>query len=33
MYVGTEPRRLNASGAVAGYYSDVNRVRHGFLWQ
>jgi hypothetical protein len=33
MYVGTEPRRINASGAVAGYYSDVNRVRHGFLWQ
>jgi uncharacterized membrane protein len=32
-YIGTEPRRINASGAVAGYYSDANGVRHGFIWQ
>ncbi len=25
--------RINASGAVAGLYSDTNGVRHGFLWQ
>jgi hypothetical protein len=30
---GTVPRSINPNGAVAGYYSDVNGVRHGFIWQ
>ena len=31
--LGTDPRDINASGAVVGFYSDVNGVRHGFIWQ
>jgi hypothetical protein len=31
--LGTIPRRINANGAVVGLYSDVNGVRHGFIWQ
>ena len=31
--IGTVPRRINANGAVAGFYSDTNGVRHGFIWQ
>jgi uncharacterized membrane protein len=30
---GTVPRHINANGAVAGFYSDVNGVRHAFTWQ
>ncbi len=30
---GTVPRSINASGAVAGFYSDANGVRHAFIWQ
>ena len=33
MSVGTIPRSINANGVVAGYYSDANGVRHGFIWQ
>ena len=31
--IGTNPRRMNAGGAVVGFYSDSNGVRHGFIWQ
>jgi uncharacterized membrane protein len=31
--VGTEPRSINANGAVVGFYADANGVRHGFIWQ
>jgi hypothetical protein len=31
--LGTVPRRINASGAVAGLYSDAAGVRHAFIWQ
>jgi len=30
---GTVPLGINASGAVVGFYSDANGVRHGFTWQ
>jgi uncharacterized membrane protein len=30
---GTVPRRINANGAVVGFYADANGVRHGFIWQ
>jgi hypothetical protein len=30
---GTTPRRMNASGAVTGYYSDSNGARHAFVMQ
>jgi hypothetical protein len=30
---GTDPRGINASGAVLGYYTDANGVRHGFILQ
>lgn len=30
---GTDPRDINANGAVVGFYSDANGVRHGFIWQ
>jgi hypothetical protein len=31
--IGTTPRRINASGAVTGYFSDANGVRHAFIMQ
>jgi uncharacterized membrane protein len=31
--LGTNPRSINANGAVAGFYTDANGVRHGFIWQ
>jgi hypothetical protein len=31
--LGTTPRHINATGAVAGVYSDANGVRHAFLMQ
>ncbi len=31
--IGTTPRRINASGAVTGYYSDSNGARHAFVMQ
>lgn len=31
--VGTIPRHINSSGAVAGYFSDANGVRHAFILQ
>lgn len=31
--LGTIPRRINASGAIAGLYTDANGVRHAFIWQ
>jgi hypothetical protein len=30
---GTDPRSINANGAVAGFYTDANGVRHGFILQ
>ncbi len=30
-FIGTSPRRINASGAVVGTYSDANGVRHAFV--
>jgi uncharacterized membrane protein len=30
---GTDPRDINANGAVVGFYTDANGVRHGFIWQ
>jgi uncharacterized membrane protein len=33
MNVGTTALRINASGAVVGYYSDSAGVRHAFVWQ
>lgn len=29
----TVPRRINASGAVIGLFSDPNGIRHAFIWQ
>jgi ribosomal protein L14 len=31
--LGTDPRGINVNGAVAGFYTDANGVRHGFIWQ
>jgi len=31
--IGTDPRRMNSSGAVVGFYSDSTGMRHGFIWQ
>jgi hypothetical protein len=31
--LGTVPRRINASGAVAGLFSDSAGLRHAFIWQ
>jgi len=31
--LGTDPRGINANGAVAGFYTDANGVAHGFIWQ
>jgi hypothetical protein len=31
--LGTNPRGINANGAVVGFYADANGVRHGFIWQ
>jgi hypothetical protein len=31
--LGTDPRDINANGAVVGFYTDANGVRHGFIWQ
>jgi hypothetical protein len=31
--LGTNPRDINANGAVVGFYADANGVRHGFIWQ
>ena len=31
--LGTIPRSINATGEVAGLYTDANGVRHGFIWQ
>lgn len=31
--LGTVPRAINASGIIAGLYSDAAGTRHGFIWQ
>jgi hypothetical protein len=31
--LGTAPRGINASGAIAGLFSDSAGTRHGFIWQ
>jgi hypothetical protein len=31
--LGTVPRRINPSGAVAGLFSDPAGLRHAFIWQ
>jgi len=31
--LGTDPRGINANGAVVGFYTDANGVLHGFIWQ
>jgi len=31
--LGTNPRGINANGAVVGFYADANGVRHGFIWK
>ena len=31
--LGTNPRDINANGAIVGFYADANGVRHGFIWQ
>ena len=31
--IGTDPRHINLSGAIVGFYSDSAGVRHGFIWQ
>lgn len=33
VHIGTDPRRINLSGAIVGLYSDSTGVRHGFIWQ
>ena len=30
---GTLAWSINPAGQVAGFYSDANRVNHGFLWK